>query len=276
MARYALGQPVRLSTTVKDLTGALVDAGTLSLTLRRPDATNVIYAAPTHPGIGTYYQDVPAADITVAGHYQYVWTSTGIGAGAIPGSFDTYDPFEGALLSLEDARAQLNMTSTANDAELRDMVAATAACVDFFCGPVAPRTLTEVHGRRYLGSWEIVVDQPPLISVTSIVSQVSGGPSYLPGDLLLIPDSGIIQLGSGGYFYGRLAVTYVAGRAIIPPSLNLAARLILQHMWKTQRGPAGRPNLGGDDSSAVAGLGYSIPNRAIELMATAPRPPAVA
>lgn len=276
MSRYPTGQPVRLSTTVRDFSGALVTAGTLTLTVQRPDLTQQLYAAPTLDAVGTYHQDVPAVDLVQVGHYQYKWLATGTGAGVSVGIFDTFDPFESAFVSLEDAKTQLNITTTATDGEIRDMLAAVSACVDYFCGPVAPRTLVEVHGRRYQGSWELVVDQPPVISVTSIISQVAGGQSYLPADVTLIPDSGVISLAAGGYFYGRLTVAYIAGRLIIPPALNLAGRLILQHMWKTQRGPAARPGLGGDDTQLVPGLGYSIPNRAVELMQTSPRPPALA
>ena len=49
--RYPRGQPVRLSTTVRDVTGALVDAGALTLTVKLAQAdgtwaTTGTYASP--------------------------------------------------------------------------------------------------------------------------------------------------------------------------------------------------------------------------------------
>ena len=89
MARYPVGQPVRLSATVKDVTGALVNAGALTLTVQKPDASTQAYASPTNDSTGTYHQDVPTADLTSVGHYQYKWVSTGTGAGVSYGSFDS-------------------------------------------------------------------------------------------------------------------------------------------------------------------------------------------
>src|SRR5262249_21901042 len=62
MARYPLGQPVRLSTTVKDLTGALTNPTTLTLTVKRPDASTQAYSSPTNDGTGLYHQDLQTSD----------------------------------------------------------------------------------------------------------------------------------------------------------------------------------------------------------------------
>src|SRR5882762_11179827 len=124
MSRYPLGQPVRVSTTIKDLTGSPVDAGALKLTVKKPDATTQDYLTPTHDGAagsGTYHQDIPAADATQLGHYAYVWTATGAGAGVSgPAAFDIIDPFEVTVLSLQDAKDALNIQQTivTNDAEI--------------------------------------------------------------------------------------------------------------------------------------------------------------
>ena len=59
--------------------------------------------------MGLYHVDVPAVDLTQLGHYQYAWVSTGTGAGVAPGDFDVYDPYEVAVLSLQDAKDALNI-----------------------------------------------------------------------------------------------------------------------------------------------------------------------
>lgn len=98
MARYALGQPIRLSTTIRDVTGVLVAAGTLTLTLQKPNATQQVYPSPTNDGVGLYHQDVPAGDLTQLGAYQYEWVATGAGAGVIGGTFTVYDPLAHGLV----------------------------------------------------------------------------------------------------------------------------------------------------------------------------------
>ena len=60
-------------------------------------------------GTGLYHQDIPVTDLTTLGHYQYVWTATGTGAGVSFGDFDVFDPFEVALLPLQDAKDALNI-----------------------------------------------------------------------------------------------------------------------------------------------------------------------
>src|SRR6185437_5736022 len=106
VARYPSGQPIRLSTTVRDVTGALIDAGALTLLVKLAAAdgtwtTTGTYASPTHDGTGLYHQDIPVADLQGLGHYQYTWTATGTGAGVSRGEFDIYDPFETAVLPLQ-------------------------------------------------------------------------------------------------------------------------------------------------------------------------------
>src|SRR6185312_1231406 len=105
VARYPSGQPIRLSTTVRDVTGALVNAGALTLLVKLAAAdgtwtTTGTYASPTNDSTGTYHQDIPVTDLAVNGHYQYTWTATGTGAGVSLGDFDVFDPFETAVLPL--------------------------------------------------------------------------------------------------------------------------------------------------------------------------------
>jgi hypothetical protein len=115
-----------LSATVRDVTGALVDAGTLTLLVKLAAVdgtwtTTGTYASPAHDGLGLYHQDIPVTDLASIGHYQYTWTATGTGAGVSFGEFEVHDPFETAVLSLQDAKDQLNIAQavTTYDAELQ-------------------------------------------------------------------------------------------------------------------------------------------------------------
>ena len=113
MSRFPLGAPIRQSTTVRQLnvdgTTTLVNATTLTLTVQKPDATQQVYSTPSNDDIGKYHQDIPASDLTQAGHYQLIWTATGTGAGVQPSDFDVYDPFEPAVLPRQDAKDMLNI-----------------------------------------------------------------------------------------------------------------------------------------------------------------------
>ena len=130
MARFPLGQPIRQSTTVRQLnvdgTTTLVNPTTLTLLVKVAAAdgtmtTTGTYASPVNDGTGTYHQDIPTTDLTATGHYQYTWTSTGTGAGVSFGDFDVFDPFEIAVLPLADAKDHLNIpqSNTASDAEIQ-------------------------------------------------------------------------------------------------------------------------------------------------------------
>src|SRR6478609_5495396 len=99
MARYPLGQPVRVSTTVRDATGALVNPGTLTLLVKLAQAD------------GTQL-------------------TTGTWAGVSFGEFDVFDALaEPAILPLQDAKDQLNIplaTDTA-DTEIQSYIATIKA-----------------------------------------------------------------------------------------------------------------------------------------------------
>ncbi len=269
MSRYPTGQPVRLSTTVRDLAGALVNATVLTLTIQKPDATQQSYSTPTNDGTGLYHQDIPAADLAQVGRYPYKWVATGTGAGVADSAFDMYDPFDPTVMSLTDAKAQLNITSTANDEELRFFMDATTRIIEGFVGPVGRRTYSETV---YPVQYRFATRRRPLISVTSVVSQVPGGPTYDPTLLLIDGPTGVCRQASGIEFIGPLTVVYVAGRIEVSANIEHAGRIILQQLWTTQRGGAVRPGMGGGVGDRnvleqqLAAQGFVIPPRAVELL----------
>jgi hypothetical protein len=52
----------------------------------------------------------------------------------------------------------------------------------------------------------------------------------------------------------------------MPAAFNVAARIILQHLWETQHGPSARPSMGGEETMIMPGWGFAIPNQAAELL----------
>jgi hypothetical protein len=270
---------VRVSTTVRDVTGALTDAGGLTLLVKLAAAdgtwtTTGTYATPAHDGTGLYHQDIPVTDLATIGHYQYTWTSTGTGAGVVPGEFDVFDPFETAVLSLADGKDMLNIpqATTSSDAELASYIATIESSLRSMTGgPVVNRTITDERC-EFAGWYQMLqVRQRPLVSVTSITTVMSGTVLDISAGLDINPAARTIRKKDGSPFSSdstAVLVTYVAGWGTsVPASFNLAARIILAWLWETQHGPSARPSMGGVDLLAtVPGFPYAVPNGAAELL----------
>jgi hypothetical protein len=281
LSRYPLNQPIRLSTTVKDVTGTLTDAGTLTLLVKiaaadGTQATTGTYSTPTHDGVGLYHQDIPVTDLTLTGHYQYTWTATGTGAGVSFGEFDVFDPFEISVLPLADAKDALNIpqATTTSDSEIAQYIATIEACLEAMTGgPLVNKSVAE--RAEITGAYSVLqVRQRPLVSVTSIVSVASGQPVDISAGLDIDVNAGTIRRKLGWPFYGpyfawlpAMTVTYVAGwGTAMPAAFNVAARIIIQHLWKTQHGPSLRPSMGADDMAMMPGFHFAIPNQAAEIL----------
>lgn len=175
------------------------------------------------------------------------------------------------IITLQQAKLQLNITSATHDTEIEDYVSAATAMVEDAVGPVVPRDIIEVqHGGRLL-----VLHRPPVIDLLTLVPVLIGGVSYTPADLDVDADTGIVRRLDGGGFVGPLRVTYEAGRDPVPGNMNLATRIIVGHLWVTQRG-AGNPGMRSEDELVPSGLGYAVPRRAMELLAPDRRAPVLA
>ena len=118
----------------------------------------------------------------------------------------------------------------------------------------------------------IPVRQRPLVSVTQIIG--AGGTAIdISGGLKLDVNAGLIRRHLGYPFYGpfftwlpEVYVTYVAGWGVsVPAAFNSFARVVVQHLWSSQRGSAAMP-MGGGDLVTVPGFGFAIPNMAAELL----------
>lgn len=268
---YDLGATARLTAECRDPGGTLTTAATVVLTIGLPDGSTVSPAV-TPTGLGVYQADYPTA---TPGRHTVRWIFTGPSA-AYTDSFDVRDAVPPSILSLSDAMDHLNKKSAADREEVRFWVEATTRAVEYFVGPVVVRTVTEVHPIRQAES--LALRQVPALTLTSVVPVLSGGTSYEVTDLDLDDATGIVRLLSGGFFTGPLRVTYEAGRRTIDANISAAARIILQHLWRTQQGP-GRPQLGTGDfdvTEPIPGLGYAIPNRAVQLLNPDQLPPGMA
>ncbi|MFI8962052.1 head-tail connector protein [Streptomyces sp. NPDC053493] len=181
-----------------------------------------------------------------------------------------------ALLTLAEAKAQLDIETTMHDQELTAYINALTPIVERYIGPVENRTITETLDSKGL---TLAVTQVPAVSLTSITPVLAGGLALGMDDVALDGAAGIIRRVNGSFFGGGpWQVVYVAGRGEIHPTINVAARILLQHLWRTQYGAA-RGASGSDDfdvNEPVVGWGYAIPNRVLQMLEAFKVPPGVA
>lgn len=252
---FDLGDTVRLSAECRDADGALKTAGTATLTLTLPDGTTESPTVSAPATEGTYVHDYAP---TLPGRHSVRWVFSDPNS-AYTDVFDVREPDPPSILSLADAKAQLNITSDRDDEELRSWIEATTALVEQFTGLCVTQTFTETHRINGSGTRAIVLKHTPVRDVIS----VDGAPL---SSLSVSNDTGVVRC-PGGLLYGSVTVTYTAGRTVIPASITKAALIILQHLWQTQRNTfrGGLPGVSGD-TEIMPGLGYAIPNRAMQLM----------
>ena len=183
-----------------------------------------------------------------------------------------------ALLTLAEAKAQLDITGTAEDVELQAYIEALTAAIERHVGPVETRQFAEtVEGRSAC----LCLSNIPVVALVSVVPAVDTGDPLDLSSLVLDGATGIVRY-RGGSFAGTLwRATYTAGRGAVPPTINLAARILLQHLWRTQYGASrGLSGIGGGEDFSVTepapGWGYAIPNRVLQLLEPYKVPPGVA
>ncbi|GGZ28449.1 hypothetical protein GCM10010387_22390 [Streptomyces inusitatus] len=180
-----------------------------------------------------------------------------------------------ALLTLAEAKAQLNIETSADDAELLAYIDALTSVIEQHVGPVETRQVTEtIQGR----SPRICLTHIPAVALVSVTPAIPAGSPLDLGGLLLDAPTGIVHHRTGTFAGTLWIAVYTAGRSAIPPTINLAARLLLQHLWRTQNGSA-RGGGGADDyavTEPIPGFGYAVPNRVLELLEPFKLPPGVA
>lgn len=173
------------------------------------------------------------------------------------------------LVTLAEAKDQVNITDSSADSELPRFISSATGVVERYVGPVVHRTVTETFnggGRTVLLGWR------PVVSVTSVTED---GTALASDGYRVATESGVLTRMAGpsaSRFAAGVAsvvVTYVAGQAAntaaVPGHIRMAALIIIQHMWETQRPAAAGPfSQAADDYDPR--YAYSIPRRALELL----------
>jgi len=153
-----------------------------------------------------------------------------------------------------------------NDA-VRSWTESVTRCVESLVGVCVRRTVVETHRLQASGVTGLALRTTPVLSLVG-VARTDGGPAY-ETSALDVDELGILTRLDGGRLTGRVRITTVAGRTVIPANIRDAGKLILQHLWRTKTGGS-RAVLGGGEDYAVTepipGFGYAIPNRALQLL----------
>ncbi|WP_327230810.1 hypothetical protein [Streptomyces murinus] len=269
---FDLGATVRLTGECRDPDGALTTAEAATVTVTLPDGTTVSPSV-TETASGQYQADYVT---TAAGRHTVRWVWTGP-ASAYTDVFDVQEEAPPAILSLADAKNHLNNRNSADDGEIRFWNTVATRAVEYYTGPVVVRSFTEEHQVRNAAA--IVLLRTPVVSLTAVDALLTGAVGYAVDNLGVDRDTGEVYRLDGGRLNGRLRLTYTAGRTVIREHFTGAARIILEHLWRTQRaGRRGGLAGGGDDyavTEPIPGLGYAVPNRAVELLASDRLPPGV-
>ena len=231
---YPVNQPIRLSTTVRDVLGALVDptALVLSYVNAAPGSVAVTknWPAPaeiTKDGTGLFHYD--AAGIAVVGRYRITWTATGTNAGVDSDVFDVFDPATfPRLVSFADAKSFLRLQGTADDALLDRMVGWASARI-LVEVQAYPATKTEVVTVGSDGSF--VLSHTPVTAVASMTRLSSLQPAPDVTKLVVSSPAGGVVEPMGTQAWGSYTVVYTAGYAEVPPGVDGACLQLLQHWW---------------------------------------------
>jgi len=261
---YAFGAVVHLTTEIKDSGGTLTNPAAITVTILQPDGTATVPAAGVNDSTGAYHYDFTPAQ---AGRHIARWVTT-TPTGADEETFDVSPLWaEAGIISLAEGKNHLNIpaSKTDDDEEVADFIRGTTSVVERHVGAVARRTRSQTFDGGVLA---LSLAYSPVLSITSVTES---GTLVAASGYSVDGPSGVLRRISGTtpicWLPGiaNVAVVFVVGRAIIEPNWTQAAKIILGHMWETQRNTSGRrPQL--NDGQPVSPSTYTVPYRALELL----------
>lgn len=267
--------------------GATVTGSTVSLTVTAPDGST---STPTVTQAVPATASVPAAQVGV---YLLVWSTIGAVVDVQTDQFTVTAPGL-SLISLGDLKDQLNISvaDTTGTAKLRRFMQSATDVVQNITGPILPTPQTRVFRG---GVSFVILPHRWVQSITSITEFWGGTTIYTltpqpPGTGPLTafgytwdPSiSKIVRVSAGfeaNFKPGQNAVTvnYVAGMQSIPQDITDATGELIRHWWAhgQQPGRAAFQAQPGDDTGQITVMGYSVPNRVIEMLAPYRRHPGI-
>ncbi|MDB4726019.1 phage gp6-like head-tail connector protein [bacterium] len=145
-----------------------------------------------------------------------------------------------ALTTLAGAKRFMGITGTANDTLIEELIDSVSDAIESWCRvKIKQRTFTEYHPGQ--GYSYVFVDNPPIISVTSVYDDIDRGfsSSYLVDSSYYTTDGsyageGRIQLWQGKLYFQEgimnVKVTYSGGYAAVPDDVEMACNALVS-MW---------------------------------------------
>lgn len=175
-----------------------------------------------------------------------------------------------SLLTLEEAKAQLAISSNGNDQEIERYIDGIVPSIENYTGEITEeREVTEdidlYRSSRFVLTWA------PVQSLTSV--QSIDGVDVAVDTLHVTTNTGEVRVIGSVRMSGMFMVTYQAGYNDAPANYRQAAVLIVQHLWDTRRGSSGTipGQVIGSEETYDPRFSYSVPRRALELLG-APTP----
>ena len=250
---------------------------TVTLTLHAPDGST------STPAVTVNGSTATASVVPVmTGSHLLAWSVTGPLTDAQVDQFTAVAPSL-ALISLADLREQLNIspTDTSGTAKLRRYMQSATDVVQNITGPVLPLPTT----RTFDGEGTFVVLPERWIKSVDSVFEVRGITKYTLTEQPLGESvdafgytwdrqtNKIVRRAYGGAVaifppgIGVVSISYTAGMSTIPQDISDATGELIRHWWEhgQQPGRAAFQAQPGDDTGTITVMGYSVPNRVVEM-----------
>ena len=149
---------------------------------------------------------------------------------------------------LAGAKTRLNITGTAQDAEIQAALNASLAIAEAYCQRKFSFT-AEVAHYYHVSAGYLFVDRYPINAVNSVVR--SNGQSDIK--YKVNKSAGFLDL-HGRYSDEEIQVTYSGGYATLPDDLIVALWSIFDGVWASAQGSAGQ-SVGAIESVSLTGVG---------------------
>lgn len=276
--------------SLTDASGNPANVTTIALTITLPDGTPVPCTVTNPPAVTGQY--VFSFSTTEPGRHLVRWTianatpvffgTVSLPAAAYTDVFDVAEQAPPAIFSLASAKRQLGISAsnTSDDDELREkVVAITRSMENFVHEVICPRVFNEEHqyggagtyffaGNLWPYSAQLRLYRVPVIQIQSIVAS-DFSTSWDPANFDPDPDTGLFTVIKGPPLAGHVRVIYLAGYQVIPYNYIEAAKVLLQHVWESRRGPGGASGVIGPEELADYRHFTAMPRKAQEWLGPA-------
>lgn len=258
---------VRIVGSPTSLSWRSSDDAAAALAVTKPDGTVLTPALTVTDSTTTH---TAALTPTLPGRYRLLWSTAGDKHADV---LDVWPEDPHYLVSRADALERLGQSSDMGYARydaLMLYIAAASAVIESITGPLiaSSRTWTEVP--PYTASSIVLPHENIVVTAVTV-----DGAALAAGDYIVDEDAGIVSALSGPFLpLTKVTVSYTAGGQQIPAQARLACLELVAHMWQGTR-EALRPETPGEDVQ-VTSIGYALPKRVLELLATMPRAAGVA